>query len=91
MLYRHKIPFLQLENYEFDTNIVKLIPEEMARHYQVIALDRLESVEKPILTIGMVNPEDTNVINLLEKRLNCFIRLFRVDLEKWASTVNEVY
>ena len=87
-MYTHfKIPYLQLENYTLNVDTVKLIPEEMARSFQVIALERWGNV----LTIGMVNPEDEHNKRILESRIKCKIMPFRVNINEWANAVNNTY
>ena len=82
-----KVSFIQLENYTLDVDIVKIIPEEMARCFKVVALEKWVS----ILTVGMVNPEDKNTINILEGRLKCKIIPIRIEIEKWAEAINNNY
>jgi hypothetical protein len=78
---------LQLENYTFDVDIVKIIPEEMARYFQVIALERLDD----ILIIGMVNPEDEKAKKILESRIKYNITPLRVNIQEWANAINNNY
>lgn len=87
MQYYFQTPFIQLENYELDVDVVKIIPEEMARCFQVIALEKQEE----ILTVGMVNPKDINVISILEHKLNCKIIPIKVEIQVWANAVNTNY
>jgi hypothetical protein len=86
-MYNFKIPYLQLENYAFDIATVKIIPEEMARGFQVIALENCGN----ILTIGMVTPDDSKVKKILEARLKVKIIPFKVNIQEWANAVNTNY
>ena len=87
-MYTHfKIPFLNLENYTLNVDIVKTIPEEMARSFQVIALERWGN----ILTIGMVNPENEQTKKILESRIKFKIMPFRVNINEWSNAVNNNY
>jgi hypothetical protein len=87
-MYTHfKIPFLNLENYTLNVDIVKTIPEEMARSFQVIALEKWGN----ILTLGMVNPEDEKSKKILEARIKCKVMPFKVNLHEWANAVNNNY
>jgi hypothetical protein len=87
-MYTHfKIPYLQLENYTLNVDTVKLIPEEMARSFQVVALERWGNV----LTVGMVNPEDEKSKRILEARIKCKVMPFKVNLHEWANAVNNNY
>jgi len=72
-MYTHfKIPFLNLENYTLNVDIVKTIPEEIARSFQVIALERWGN----ILTVGMVDPEDEKSKRILETSIKCKVITF---------------
>jgi len=80
-------PFIQIENYDLDVDIVKLIPEEMARYYQVIALEQ----HKDILIVGMVNPKDNTAINIIKTRLNKKILPVKIEIQNWANAINNNY
>jgi len=87
-MYTHfKIPYLQLENYTLNVGTVKFIPEEMARSFQVIALERWSN----ILIVGMVNPEDEKSKRILEARIKCKVMPFKVNICEWANAVNNNY
>jgi len=87
-MYTHfKIPYLQLENYTLNVDTVKVIPEEIARNFQVIALERWGN----ILTVGMVDPEDEKSKRILETRIKCKVMPFKVNLHEWANAVNNTY
>jgi hypothetical protein len=82
-----KIPYLQLENYLLDKDTVKIIPEEVARCFQVVALEKWGN----ILTIGMVTPNDSKTKELLEARLKVKVMPFKIDIQEWAKAVNDNY
>src|SRR5246127_3136917 len=52
---QYGVPAINLQYFEIDTTVVKLIPEETAKRYQILPLSRVGSS----LTIAMVDP--TNV------------------------------
>ena len=85
--YPFKIPYVSLKNYECDINIVKLIPEEMTRYYQIIALEK----HNDILSVGMVNPDNEKTINILENKFKLKIIPIKVNIEEWANTINYSY
>lgn len=91
--YNHyKEPFLQIENYDIDPNIAKIIPEEMARYYKIIAIDKIEHFKKlKILTIGSVNPDNKKIIYILERQLNCTVLSFKININGWTKTINHCY
>lgn len=48
------IPYIAIDKYEIDQNILQLVPPETARKYHVIPLDRVND----ILSVVMVDPLD---------------------------------
>jgi hypothetical protein len=82
-----RIPYLDITHYSFDKEVVKLIPEEMARCFQVIALD----VFNNIMTVGMVNPKNLSSLNVLEGRLKYKIIPIQIDIQEWAIAINTNY
>ena len=76
-VYYFKVPFIQLENYDLDEATVKIISEETSRCFQVVALHKVAD----ILTIGMVNPENKEVITILENRLKYKVMAVKVDIQ----------
>lgn len=87
-MYTHfNIPFLDIKNYDFDTAIVRIIPEEMSKEYKVIAIDKLNH----ILTVGMVHPEDKNLIEFLEQETKMLVMPFQINLSDWQEVIATVY
>lgn len=66
------LPYIAVNKYEIDPNIVKLIPEEMARSLHLIPLDRVGGV----LSVVMANPLSSSVKEQLEKMTGCRIATF---------------
>ena len=56
------IQHVVLENFKFNKNLVKLIPEDMARKYKVIALFEKEGV----LTVAMADPTNLRTLDHLK-------------------------
>jgi len=87
-MYTHfKVPFLDIKNYDFDTEIVRIIPEEMSREHKVIAIDKLNH----ILTVGMVHPEDKNLIEFLEQETKMVILPFQISLSDFQEVIETAY
>src|SRR3989338_5561395 len=65
---QYGFPYLPLSGYEIDREVAKLVPENVARQYGLIAVDRVGSV----LTLAMSNPlnsqavEDTEMITQMK-------------------------
>lgn len=65
-------PYIAVNKYEIDSKVVQLIPEETARKYHVIALDRVGDV----LSVVMANPLDSAMLEELENTTKCKIATF---------------
>ena len=48
------VPYIDIKNYPFDPNVVKLLPEFYARHYRAIVLKK----DQEQLLVGMVDPQN---------------------------------
>ncbi|MBI3486380.1 Flp pilus assembly complex ATPase component TadA [Candidatus Daviesbacteria bacterium] len=58
------VPFIKLENKAISTEVLNLIPEAVAKHYQLIPFDR----QLDRLSVAMVDPLDLQVIQFIEKK-----------------------
>ena len=59
---QYGFPYLPLTNYEVDSVAVKIIPEHVARQFELIAVDRVGN----ILTIVMSNPLNVQAVEDVE-------------------------
>lgn len=66
-----KVPITHLENIENKKDVLKLIPEELAKTKRVVAFDWDE--KNRILKLAMLDPGDTQTIHFLQTKLNCKI------------------
>lgn len=57
------IPYVDLTDYVLDSELVKLIPENVARKYKVIPLFKISTN----MTIGMVDPQDIMAIDQVRR------------------------
>ena len=93
-VYKHKIPFINIERYECDSETVQSIPEEMARSYQVVGIQKFYDTvigQLNLFTMGMVNPKDNTAVSILENKFNCKVIPFAIDIEEWAKIINKTY
>jgi type IV pilus assembly protein PilB len=63
------IPTLHLSKYKFDSEIIKLIPERMARQYKIIPLSRMGNS----ITIAMADPLNIFAVDDLKAFTHCNI------------------
>jgi type IV pilus assembly protein PilB len=90
--YPFGIPFIPLENYQLDTETVRMIPEEMARCHEVVALEKWDNIKTlKSLTVGMVNPEDKIARKILENHLQFKIHPIKVEKEILIESLNRHY
>lgn len=65
-------PYLPLENYEISKETVGLVPKNVASHYCLVALDKIENT----LTVAISNPLNVQAIEDLEDLTRCDIQVF---------------
>jgi hypothetical protein len=66
------LPYIAVNKYAIDPQIVRLIPQEVAQKEKVIALDRIGE----ILSVVMVNPLTDDKKNYLETLTKCRVATF---------------
>jgi MSHA biogenesis protein MshE len=81
------IPFVDLRRYNFDVNLVQLLPESYARRYRAIVL----SEENNGLVVGMADPMDIFAFDELERVLQQPIRQAVVRETELLNTLDLVY
>jgi hypothetical protein len=79
MVTQFGFPYLQLENYEIDPEIVKLLPKDIAQKYSLIAIDKIGN----ILTIAMADPLNAKAQDKVRKITN-------LNVETFISTFSEI-
>lgn len=82
------IPYLDIKNYQLNTEIVKLIPEDIAYNEKIISIDKLEN----ILTVGFVNKDSISIIiPKLENFLKYKIIPILIKLSDWEEVIQSAY
>ena len=69
---QHDVPYLPLANYEIDSELTKLIPESLARKYDILPVDKMGD----ILTVVMANPLDERITDEVGALTKCKIEVF---------------
>lgn len=87
LMTQYGIPFLSLENYEIDLEVVKLIPEQVARQYGLIAVDRVGE----ILTVVMSNPLNSQAIEDIEMVTKKTPHIFISTISDVTNAINQFY
>ena len=66
------LPYIAVNKYTIDPDVIKLIPEELARSMRLIPLDKVGGV----LSVVMINPLTSVMKEQLEKITRCRIATF---------------
>ncbi|MBI4431905.1 MAG: hypothetical protein HY592_00250 [Candidatus Omnitrophica bacterium] len=69
---QYGFPYLPLAGYEIDPEIANIIPENVARQFGLVAVDRVGS----ILTVAMSNPLNTSAIEDVEMTTSLKLQIF---------------
>lgn len=80
-------PYLPLANYEIETQIVKLIPENVAKQYNLIAIDKIGNS----LTVAMSDPLNVHAVEDVELITNCKVQVFVSTQTDIRESINRYY
>lgn len=69
---QYGFPYLPLSNYEIDPVVVRVVPEQVAKQYELIAVDRVGN----ILTVVMSNPLNTEAVEDIEMITKLTLQIF---------------
>lgn len=69
---QYGFPYLPLENYEIDPDIIKIIPKNVALQYCLIPVDKIGNN----LTIAMSNPLNSQAIEDIEVLSGLYVQVF---------------
>lgn len=81
------IPTLHLKKYKFDLNLVQLIPERMARLYQLIPLSRIGNT----LTVAMADPLNIFALDDLKTLTGCDIDTVLSPEDEISKAIDEQF
>ncbi|MCQ9207205.1 MAG: hypothetical protein NG740_04940 [Omnitrophica bacterium] len=69
---QYGFPYLPLQNYEMNAEIVKMIPENICKEHNLIAVDKIGDT----LTMAMSNPLNGKAIEAIESLTRCKVQVF---------------
>ncbi|MFA5147510.1 MAG: hypothetical protein WC491_00120 [Candidatus Omnitrophota bacterium] len=69
---QYGFPYLPLSNYDMDEAAIKMVPENVARQYCLIPIDKIGNT----VTIAMADPLNTQAIEDIELVTSCSIQIF---------------
>lgn len=79
--------YLPVQNCTMDPGVVQLIPENVARQYLLIAVDRLGDA----LMIAMADPLNTKAIEDVEGLTHCAVRVFVATVSAITHALDRCY
>lgn len=82
-----KIPYIKINKYSIDRQILQLIPEELVREQLVLPVSKMGRE----LTVGMVNPQDKRTIKELENLTGCEIKIVLCKPAEIKGAIRSIY
>jgi len=76
---QYGFPYLPLSGYEVDREIIKAVPQHVARQYSLVPIDKIGDT----LTIAMSNPLNIQAVEDIEYLTKCTVQVF-------VSTISDV-
>lgn len=84
---QYGFPYLPLESYEISPDMIKLIPENVAKQYNLIAIDKIGS----LLTISMSNPLNIQAAEDIEMLSGCKVQVFISTMTDISNAIKKYY
>lgn len=84
---QYGLPFLPLRNYTVDPEVVKLVPENVARQYCLIPVDHMGDT----LTVATADPFNQKAIEDLELLSHCTVQIFVATLSDILEAITRHY
>lgn len=84
---QYGFPYLSLDNYEIEREIINIVPVDVAKKYSAIPIDKIGTT----LTLAMVNPLNVDALEKLEKITNCTIQLFVITSSSFKHALEKYY
>jgi len=84
---QYGFPYLPLECYDMNAEAIKLIPENVALQYNLVAIDKIGD----LLTIAMSNPLNYQAVEDVEMLTKCKVQVFVSTMTDIANAINRCY
>jgi type IV pilus assembly protein PilB len=81
------LPFIDLNTYQIDEKVIKIIPEEMARRHNLMPLFKIGNT----LTVAMTNPLDIYALDEVRAKTNCDVEIALSTKEKIKRAIDQYY
>jgi hypothetical protein len=80
-------PYLPLQSYDIGAEVINLIPENVCRQYNLIAIDKIGN----LLTISMSNPLNSQAVEDIEMLTGCKVQIFVSTMTDINNAVEKYY
>jgi len=84
---QYGFPYLPLDSYEISADMIKLIPENVAKQYNLIAIDKIGN----LLTISMSNPLNMQAAEDVEMLSGCKVQVFISTMTDITNAIKKYY
>ena len=84
---QYGFPYLPLECYDINAEAIKLIPENVATQYNLVAIDKIGD----LLTIAMSNPLNYQAIEDIEILTKCKVQVFVSTMTDITNAIQKHY
>ncbi len=84
---QYGFPYLPLASYEINQSLVEIIPENVARQYCLIGIDKIGNT----LTIAMANPLNTQAVEDIELMTGCKVQAFVSTMTDINNAIDQHY
>ena len=84
---QYGFPYLPLECYDINSDAIKMIPENVAVQYNLIAIDKIGD----LMTIAMSNPLNVQAIEDIELITKCKVQVFVSTMTDINNAIGKYY
>ncbi len=84
---QYGFPYLPLRHYQIDGELIQLIPENVARQYCLIPVDRIGDA----LTVAMADPLHAEAVEDIEMLTHCAVSVFVATMSDVIEAIEENY
>lgn len=84
---QYGFPFLPLKNYSIEEELIRLVPENVARQYCLVPVDKIGDT----LTVAMADPLNTRAVEDIEMLSTCSVQIFVSTISDVAEAIQRHY
>ena len=84
---QYGFPYLPLKRYTIDADLLKLIPENVARQYCLVPVDRIGDT----VTVAMADPLNTRAVEDIEMISHCMVQVFVATISDVMDAIGRSY